>query len=285
MGRPDFQPPAQAFRAASSLADRAVTVITAGRTGLQRSLNGGPADVGGVPLPPARLLPLEIAFLFFCSTEFLRPSSHQPPPLARLGARFGLRLTLWAGLVLQIVALVDAGAWCQPSGPVLLGLRDAAQAISGNRQDSQQDERQSANQRWCPETPEDPGTTAAALFRRVADPHRLQECLKGVGFLPRRLLLTSNRLSPPRWRHGWRLAAHTCSAPWVCPRDRPHEAEAGLLEPLLHEAAGIQQVVAARLPFSLGCPRCLVRGGGWPVFLGRPPGLGVLGGGGFMGSG
>jgi predicted MFS family arabinose efflux permease len=90
---------------------------------------------------------LEIAFLFLFY-EFFGVVTNLYG--GWIGARYGLRLTLWVGTLLQILSLVMlipvAASW-----PKLLSVVYvmAAQAISGIAKGSQQDERQERDQnRW-----------------------------------------------------------------------------------------------------------------------------------------
>ncbi|MCP9825244.1 organoarsenical effux MFS transporter ArsJ [Synechococcus sp. EJ6-Ellesmere] len=109
-----------------------------------------------------------------------------------LGARFGLRLTLWAGLGLQIVALLMLVP-VSDSWPRLFSLLYvmAAQAISGIAKDLNKMSAKSAIKTVVPETPGDPGEGEQLLFRWVALLTGSKNALKGVGFFLGGVLLTT----------------------------------------------------------------------------------------------
>ena len=109
-----------------------------------------------------------------------------------LGARYGLRLTLWAGTLLQVVALLMlmpvADGW-----PRWLSVAYvmAAQAISGIAKDLNKMSAKSAIKTVVPPTPGDPGRGENQLFQWVAILTGSKNALKGVGFFLGGLLLTT----------------------------------------------------------------------------------------------
>ena len=104
-----------------------------------------------------------------------------------LGARFGLRLTLWAGMVLQILALLMlvpvSASW--PKGLSVLYVM-GAQAISGIAKDLNKMSAKSAIKTVLPE-----GSGDQTLFRWVAILTGSKNALKGVGFFLGGVLLTA----------------------------------------------------------------------------------------------
>ena len=109
-----------------------------------------------------------------------------------LGARFGLRLTLWAGLVLQILALVMlmpvSAQW-----PRLVSVLYVmgAQAISGIAKDLNKMSAKSAIKTVVPPTPGDTARGEQRLFQWVAILTGSKNALKGVGFFLGGVLLAS----------------------------------------------------------------------------------------------
>ncbi len=132
---------------------------------------------------------LEIAFLFLFYEAFGILTNLYG---GWLGARFGLRLTLWAGLLLQIVALLMLVP-VSASWPKLFSLLYVmvAQAISGIAKDLNKMSAKSAIKTVVPETPADPGKGEQQLFRWVAILTGSKNALKGVGFFLGGVLLTS----------------------------------------------------------------------------------------------
>jgi hypothetical protein len=132
---------------------------------------------------------LEIAFLFLFYEFFGIVTNLWG---GWLGARFGLRLTLWAGMVLQIGALLMlmpvSGDW-----PRLFSLLYVmgAQAISGIAKDLNKMSAKSAIRTVVPETPGDQEKGEQQLFRWVAILTGSKNALKGVGFFVGGLLLAS----------------------------------------------------------------------------------------------
>jgi hypothetical protein len=127
---------------------------------------------------------LEIAFLFLFY-EFFGILTNLAG--GWIGARFGLRLTLWSGMVLQILALLMlvpvAASW-----PKLLSVAYVmvAQALSGIAKDLNKMSAKSAIKTVVPESAGD-----QQLFRWVAILTGSKNALKGVGFFLGGLLLTS----------------------------------------------------------------------------------------------
>ena len=132
---------------------------------------------------------LEIAFLFLFY-EFFGVLTNLYG--GWIGARYGLRLTLWVGTLLQILALVMlipvAANW-----PKLLSVVYvmAAQAISGIAKDLNKMSAKSAIKTVVPETPDDEQRGQKQLFRWVAILTGSKNALKGVGFFLGGVLLTA----------------------------------------------------------------------------------------------
>ena len=130
---------------------------------------------------------LEIAFLFIFY-EFFGILTNLYG--GWLGARFGLKLTLWIGTLLQIGALLllvpVADTW-----PKALSVAwvMAAQAISGIAKDLEKMSAKSAIRVVVPETPEDQAKGEQQLFRWVAILTGAKNGLKGLGFFVGGLLL------------------------------------------------------------------------------------------------
>ncbi len=123
---------------------------------------------------------LEIAFLFLFYELFGIITNLYG---GWIGARYGLRLTLWAGTLLQIAALLMlvpvAASW-----PKLLSVSYVmvAQAISGIAKDLNKMSAKSAIKTVVPETPEEEQKGKKQLFKWVAVLTGSKNALKGVGF-------------------------------------------------------------------------------------------------------
>ena len=128
---------------------------------------------------------LEIAFLFLFYELFGVLTNLYG---GWIGARYGLRLTLWVGTLLQILALLMlmpvAASW-----PKLLSVIYVmtAQAISGIAKDLNKMSAKSAIKTVVSETPED----QQQLFKWVAILTGSKNALKGVGFFLGGVLLTA----------------------------------------------------------------------------------------------
>jgi hypothetical protein len=109
-----------------------------------------------------------------------------------IGARHGLRLTLWVGTLLQIAALLMlvpvAASW--PKAFSVLYVM-GAQAISGIAKDLNKMSAKSAIRTVVPETPGDGGRGEGQLFRWVALLTGSKNALKGVGFFLGGVLLSA----------------------------------------------------------------------------------------------
>ncbi|MCP9848354.1 organoarsenical effux MFS transporter ArsJ [Cyanobium sp. Morenito 9A2] len=109
-----------------------------------------------------------------------------------LGARFGLRLTLWAGTLLQVGALLMlipvAEGWPRWWSVAYVMV---AQAISGIAKDLNKMSAKSAIKTVVPETPADPNRGEAQLFQWVAILTGSKNALKGVGFFLGGVLLAT----------------------------------------------------------------------------------------------
>ncbi len=107
-----------------------------------------------------------------------------------LGARFGLKLTLWIGTLLQIAALLllvpVADTWPRALSVAWVMV---AQAISGIAKDLEKMSAKSAIRVVVPETPEDQAKGEQQLFRWVAILTGAKNGLKGLGFFVGGLLL------------------------------------------------------------------------------------------------
>ena len=132
---------------------------------------------------------LEIAFLFLFYEFFGIVTNLYG---GWLGARFGLRLTLWAGTLLQVGALLmlipvadDWPRWWSVAYVMV------AQAISGIAKDLNKMSAKSAIKTVVPETPGDPSRGENQLFQWVAILTGSKNALKGVGFFLGGVLLTT----------------------------------------------------------------------------------------------
>ena len=109
-----------------------------------------------------------------------------------LGARFGLRLTLWAGLILQIGALLllvpVSSSWPKLTAVAVVM---ASQAVSGIAKDLNKMSAKSAIKTVVPERPSDPSQGQHQLFQWVAILTGSKNALKGVGFFLGGLLLAT----------------------------------------------------------------------------------------------
>ena len=132
---------------------------------------------------------LEIAFLFLFY-EFFGIITNLYG--GWLGARFGLRLTLWSGTLMQVAALLMlipvADTWPKWWSVAYVMV---AQAISGIAKDLNKMSAKSAIKTVVPETPEDQSRGDTQLFKWVAILTGSKNALKGVGFFLGGLLLTS----------------------------------------------------------------------------------------------
>jgi MFS family permease len=130
---------------------------------------------------------LEIAFLFIFY-EFFGILTNLYG--GWLGARFGLKLTLWIGTLLQIGALLllvpVADSWPKALSVAWVMV---AQAISGIAKDLEKMSAKSAIRVVVPETPEDQAKGEQQLFRWVAILTGAKNGLKGLGFFVGGLLL------------------------------------------------------------------------------------------------
>ncbi|MFN9622873.1 MAG: organoarsenical effux MFS transporter ArsJ [Cyanobacteriota bacterium] len=109
-----------------------------------------------------------------------------------LGARFGLRLTLWSGTLLQVAALLllipVADSWPKWWSVAYVMV---AQALSGIAKDLNKMSAKSAIKTVVPETPENHRKGEQQLFRWVAILTGSKNALKGVGFFLGGVLLTT----------------------------------------------------------------------------------------------
>ena len=132
---------------------------------------------------------LEIAFLFLFY-EFFGIITNLYG--GWLGARFGLRLTLWSGTLMQVAALLMlipvADTWPKWWSVAYVMV---AQAISGIAKDLNKMSAKSAIKTVVPETPDDHSRGDAQLFKWVAILTGSKNALKGVGFFLGGLLLTT----------------------------------------------------------------------------------------------
>lgn len=132
---------------------------------------------------------LEIAFLFLFY-EFFGVLTNLYGGL--IGARYGLRLTLWVGTCLQILALLMlipvSSSWPKVLSVVYVMM---AQAISGIAKDLNKMSAKSAIKTVISETPENLQVGEKRLFKWVAILTGSKNALKGVGFFLGGLLLMS----------------------------------------------------------------------------------------------
>lgn len=131
---------------------------------------------------------LEIAFLFIFY-EFFGILTNLYG--GWLGARFGLRLTLWAGLLLQILALLllipVSASWPKLFSVIYVM---AAQALSGIAKDLNKMSAKGAIKTVVPATPGHEDKGEQQLFQWVALLTGSKNALKGVGFFLGGVLLT-----------------------------------------------------------------------------------------------
>jgi len=131
---------------------------------------------------------LEIAFLFIFY-EFFGILTNLYG--GWLGARFGLRLTLWAGLLLQILALLllipVSASWPKLFSVIYVM---AAQALSGIDKDLNKMSAKGAIKTVVPATPGNEDKGEQQLFQWVALLTGSKNALKGVGFFLGGVLLT-----------------------------------------------------------------------------------------------
>lgn len=131
---------------------------------------------------------LEIAFLFIFY-EFFGILTNLYG--GWLGARFGLRLTLWAGLLLQILALLllipVSASWPKLFSVIYVM---AAQALSGIAKDLNKMSAKGAIKTVVPATPGHEDKAEQQLFQWVALLTGSKNALKGVGFFLGGVLLT-----------------------------------------------------------------------------------------------
>ena len=132
---------------------------------------------------------LEIAFLFLFY-EFFGVLTNLYGGL--IGARYGLRLTLWVGTCLQILALLMlipvSSSWPKVLSVVYVMM---AQAISGIAKDLNKMSAKSAIKTVISETPENLQVGEKRLFKWVAILTGSKNALKGVGFFLGGFLLMS----------------------------------------------------------------------------------------------
>ncbi|WP_115019403.1 organoarsenical effux MFS transporter ArsJ [Synechococcus sp. UW140] len=132
---------------------------------------------------------LEIAFLFLFY-EFFGVITNLYG--GWIGARYGLRLTLWVGTLLQILALLMlipvAATWPKVLSVVYVMV---AQAISGVAKDLNKMSAKSAIKTVVTASPEDSQKGETQLFKWVAILTGSKNALKGVGFFLGGVLLTA----------------------------------------------------------------------------------------------
>ena len=132
---------------------------------------------------------LEIAFLFLFY-EFFGIITNLYG--GWLGARFGLRLTLWCGTLMQVAALLMlipvADSWPKWWSVAYVMV---AQALSGIAKDLNKMSAKSAIKTVVAETPDDHNQGEGQLFQWVAILTGSKNALKGVGFFLGGLLLTT----------------------------------------------------------------------------------------------
>ncbi len=186
---------------------------------------------------------LEIAFLFLFY-EFFGIITNLYG--GWVGARYGLRLTIWVGSFLQIGALLMlipvTASW-----PKLLSVIYvmAAQAISGIAKDLNKMSAKSAIKTVVPETHEEEQKSKKQLFRWVAVLTGSKNALKGVGFFLGGLLLTSFGFNK-----ALQLMAFGLAMPFVLtlilPGDMGRMKEKPMLKHLFSKSKGINVLSMAR---------------------------------------
>ena len=186
-----------------------------------------------------------------------------------IGARYGLRLTLWVGTLLQILSLLMlvpvAASW-----PKLLSVVYvmAAQAISGIAKDLNKMSAKSAIKTVVPETPDDQQQGQQQLFKWVAILTGSKNALKGVGFFLGGVLLTAFGFNAAV---GWMAAGLALAflLTLVLPGEIGKMKSKPAFASLLSKSQGINVLSLARF-FSVWCTGCLVRGGSAGVSRGLP---------------
>ena len=163
-----------------------------------------------------------------------------------IGARFGLRLTLWAGTLLQIAALLAlipvASSWPKTLSVAYVM---AAQAISGIAKDLNKMSAKSAIKTVVAETPDDPDRGESQLFRWVAILTGSKNALKGVGFFLGGVLLAGFGFNRAVGLMAAGLALAFCLT-LVLPQDIGRMKQKPAFGALFSTSAGINAISLAR---------------------------------------
>lgn len=196
-----------------------------------------------------------------------------------IGSRFGLNVTLFAGLAIQIVALTMLSL-LQPNW--LAGFSIAyvmvSQALSGVAKDLTKMSSKSAVKLIVKEASED--ESDSALFRWVAILTGSKNALKGVGFFLGGVLLDLFGFSPSLWLMAGGLVAVFISALVFLKKDMGKSKEKVRFAQLFSKSNEINVLSLARL-FLFGS-RDVWFVVGLPVFLASKLGWSFAGVGGFM---
>ena len=113
-----------------------------------------------------------------------------------IAARSGLKVTLYGGLLLQIVALIMLALAAAAVGSADVGrLRDGSAGALGHRQGPDQDERQERHQGRRP------GRRGRRALQMGRPPYRIEECAQGRRLLSRRGSAHRRSALSARW---WR---------------------------------------------------------------------------------
>ncbi len=201
--------------------------------------------------------PVELAFLFLFYELFGVVTNLLGDWIA---AQMGLRVTLLAGLALQVVALAML-SFLDPSwgraGSVAFVM--AAQALSGVAKDLTKMSSKSAIKTLVPANQE------SSLFKWVALLTGSKNALKGVGFFLGGALLTALGFRGSLWCMAGALILILVGAAWSLPRQMGKAKSKSKLSQLLSKSRGVNVLSAAR--FFLFGSRDVWFVVGVPVFL------------------
>jgi hypothetical protein len=161
-----------------------------------------------------------------------------------LGARFGLKRTLFLGLGTQLVALAMLGA--RPESALTVAYVMASQALSGIAKDLTKMSSKSAVKLVA-------GDSQGRLYRWVAVLTGSKNALKGVGFFLGSLMLSTIGFQAAVWVLWWRPR-------WSWPRPDARGLGPPTRAPGSARACATSRQRAVRRVF-LPCAGCVVRGG------------------------
>ncbi|MGI9239589.1 MAG: organoarsenical effux MFS transporter ArsJ [Verrucomicrobiales bacterium] len=222
--------------------------------------------------------PLQLAFLFllyeFCGiiTNLFG---------GWIGSRFGLKLTLFAGLATQIIALTMLSL-LQPTWAVALSVAYvmAAQALSGIAKDLTKMSSKSAVKLLVPRDQGDQSAEGRALFKWVAVLTGSKNALKGVGFFLGGILLATLGFEASLWAMAGGLLLILLAGVIMLEGDLGKSKQKTKFTQLFAKSPEINALSAAR--FFLFASRDIWFVVGLPVFLRSVMGWSFTGVGGFM---